>query len=361
MTKWIGLECLDEGYSEESDSPLDTQPQMPCKDFMRDLRMLEAFVDEAIESETPGFVIGEDCSVFSADLADRYFDRACRTKDYWRENLAYSPRLELLFKVCRSEGLFGLGNAKPRTYPIDGYRQFNDLIERIRDKGRGTSFRRQLRLDQERSTAQFASVRAYVEGLFARKSRLVVLRLDLHYGDELNVPFDRAKRDLKRFLGNMRNKPSLFRDMEGYVWKLECGQRGGYHFHLFLIFDARHLKNDTYRAQCIGEYWRDVVTKGAGTYYNCNDMRYKAGFERQGTLGIGRIEHSDEAMRKNLLKVLFYLCKSDQCVPVKQSRSERTMGHGEPAKQPRIRLGRPRSARITAALSDFSAAKSQSI
>lgn len=87
-----------------------------------------------------------------------------------------------------------------------------------------------------------------------------------------------AQEDLKHFFDNMRNKPSLFDDLVGYIWKLECGELGHDHFHVLLFFTNDRLKNDYHRAKQIGEYWVNVITKGRGRYFNCNDPEISAEF-----------------------------------------------------------------------------------
>ena len=197
-----------------------------------------------------------------------------------------------------------------------------------------------------RTYCRFKSLAAYVDALFDHvRSRLIVIRLDLEYHHESAKVMEvgQAQEDLKHFFDNMRNKPSLFDDLVGYIWKLECGELGHDHFHVLLFFTNDRLKNDCYRAKQVGEYWEKVITKGRGRYFNCNDPDYLRDFDKHQQLAIGRIEYYDSKKRFNLLSVLAYFCKDTQIVRDKPTQKSRAYGRGEMPPERKVRSGRPRS------------------
>ena len=81
---------------------------------------------------------------------------------------------------------------------------------------------------------------------------------------------DDATKDLNRLLNNRRSKPTIFEDNIGYVIKKEHTEDKGVHFHAFFMFDGQKVLKDAFKAHEIGTYWNENITKGKGTYYNCN-------------------------------------------------------------------------------------------
>ena len=74
------------------------------------------------------------------------------------------------------------------------------------------------------------------------------------------------------------------------------------------IFKGHKVRKHKYRAEQIGRYWQEVITKGDGAYYNCNTKEYEK-------YNLDIIERNDEdatnALKKN---VAGYLCKDKQSI-----------------------------------------------
>ncbi len=152
----------------------------------------------------------------------------------------------------------------------------------------------------------------YVNSLFDNYSKLQVLRLDLSYQKEYakTLTVGDAKQDIQHLLNNRRSKPTLFKDCVGHMWKLESTPDKGPHLHAAFFYDGSKVEKDAHKASKIGQYWKDRITEGRGLHFNCNAK--KAEYEK---CGIGKISHSDEEMRNNLLtEVLPYLTKEDQSI-----------------------------------------------
>ncbi|MDY5466223.1 MAG: inovirus-type Gp2 protein [Campylobacter sp.] len=138
-------------------------------------------------------------------------------------------------------------------------------------------------------------------------SRVAVIRLDLSCQNSKGSA-DRLNSDLNKLRLNARSNPSIFKDQIGYVIKLEKGDNDNYHAHALFTFREHEVKNHKYKAEQLGKYWQEVITKGNGIYHNCNTKEYD-----KNCLGV--IERSSvddiEELKEN---VLGYLCKDEQSI-----------------------------------------------
>ncbi|MDL2285014.1 inovirus Gp2 family protein [Oxalobacter sp. OttesenSCG-928-P03] len=179
----------------------------------------------------------------------------------------------------------------------------------------------------------------YVNGLFAIYSRLIIIRLDLKYNAEFSPITDlqQVQADRNHFLANMRHN-SLFNDLAGYIWKLEEGEQGGYHYHFIFFYTNEHILNHSYYAEEIGKYWRGMVTKGRGSYFSGNQARYR---KQQLFPATGVVNYHDERNRFGLVNLLAYLCKDEQSLTNKPPKT-RLVGTGQLPELREVSLGRPR-------------------
>lgn len=212
---------------------------------------------------------------------------------------------------------------------------FNKCVEVIREEARSKAFKAKVNSYQRSSNKNYKELVGYIDALFVRYSRLLVVRLDLSYSKEnCDVTQADAARDRKRLFENARSN-NLFANMVGWVWKLEHGPMKGFHYHMLFFFDGSKVQQGIKIAWLIGQYWVDVVTKGRGLYYNCNrDYSYYK------WCGVGMVSHSDEQAREGLRNAVLYLTKTDLFMKLKaEGRSIGKMNW--PAnKDPR---GRPRA------------------
>ena len=196
----------------------------------------------------------------------------------------------------------------------------------------------------------YRSLLNYIDNLFQRHGRLLVLRVDLTYRKDVDNRFLndienwekcwQAKKDREHLFRNMRSN-KLFNHLLGYAWKLEFGSSKGWHYHTFFFFDGSKLQHDVHLANMIGEYWVNVITQGRGLSFNCNLKKddYKH-------LGIGMINHYDTELIANLKnQVASYLTKSDDYTRLKTQNMDigRTFGRSE-IKLKTNNRGRPRNA-----------------
>ena len=94
-------------------------------------------------------------------------------------------------------------------------------------------------------------------------------------------------------------------------------------------------------AEEIGKYWKYMITKGRGAYWNVNARADQ--YDKLGRLGIGVINYNDDKLRSNLREfVVSYLCKEDQYFRPTCGRKVRLLRNGNPQEIAVTRPGAPR-------------------
>lgn len=201
------------------------------------------------------------------------------------------------------------------------------IIERIRSLAKGEYFRPKLFAHHNWGKLAFKRCAQYVDKLFRRYSRYTVIRIDLAYkaAHVHHISLSRAKQGLDDFLhGTYADRPPVFEEMAGYIWKIEFGIQSGFHFHLLLFFRNVHGARARYWADELGKFWSVAVTAGAGRFDNCNAREYKDN-------ALGEINRSDtEKVGYLYNRVLAYLFKAEQRIPVRRADKKfRSFGTGE--------------------------------
>lgn len=164
------------------------------------------------------------------------------------------------------------------------------------------------------------SSKEYINRLLEKHSKVNVIRVDLAYNKETSKikTTEDVNKDLNKLYNNMRSKPSIFKDKIGHIVKKEYTEDKGMHIHGLFVFDGNKVLKDSYKAEQIGEYWKDTITKKEGIYHNCN--RTKNEYENN---GIGMIDYRDSEKIDKLHKnVLPYLCKEEQEIKDSNSKSK---------------------------------------
>jgi hypothetical protein len=251
----------------------------------------------------------------------------------------FEPYLEMaknhLVKFDLYSLLLSWKMARPASDARKLMAHLNGCVDQIRQEVKSKRFQAKLNSYQRSSNKNYKELTEYVDALFERHSRLLVLRVDLSYSKENSKTTQtEAKRDRERLFENARSN-KLFGEMVGYIWKLEHGPEKGFHYHMMFFFDGSKVREDITLAKRIGEYWTEVITKGRGLYYNCNAVKlaYKS-------CGIGMIEHADGNLREGLRNAVVYLTKTD--LYMKLQTEGRGMGKGlYPI--PKGSRGRPRA------------------
>lgn len=192
---------------------------------------------------------------------------------------------------------------------------------------------------KKRNRKQLISTENYINRLFLDNSKLNVARFDLGYKKPFSneITLEDANKDINKMLNNMRSKPSIFEHKKGYIIKREYTEAKGVHLHCVFFFDGNKILKDEHKVDKIGEYWNNEITKGRGSYHNCNRNTYK--FE-----GTGMIDYKDTEKRKILLEnVTSYLCEEKQSIESENDdKTNRAFTRGTLPKE-KSNKGRPRS------------------
>ena len=193
--------------------------------------------------------------------------------------------------------------------------------------------------NNKKTNRRLESTKKYIDDLSKKYSKLNVVRVDLGYTkeDSKSITFEDASKDLNKMLNNTRSKPTVFGAMVGYITKKELGEDKGVHIHVAIIYNGNIVREDITKAQQIGEYWKNNITKGKGVFHNCSKNEYK-------NKAVGIIDYKDEEKRKIFdEKVLTYLCKDEQSIDsLKTNIKDRAFTRGI-AKKIKSNAGRPRS------------------
>lgn len=176
----------------------------------------------------------------------------------------------------------------------------------------------------------------YIDALQANHSKICVVRVDLGYKKPYSgeITLEEANKDLKRLLNNRRGKPVIFEHNVGYIIKKEHTDDKGVHLHGVFMFDGQKVQKDANKADEIGKYWNEQITKDKGTYYNCNRNQYPEH-------GIGMLDHNDTEKRKKLDSAIAYLSKDEQHIDSLSDKKEKSFVRGTLPKS-KGNMGRPR-------------------
>lgn len=193
--------------------------------------------------------------------------------------------------------------------------------------------------NNKKTNRRLESTKKYIDDLSKKYSKLNIVRVDLGYTkeDSKSITFEDASKDLNKMLNNTRSKPTVFGEMIGYITKKELGEDKGVHIHVAIIYNGNIVREDITKAQQIGEYWKNNITKGKGVFHNCSKNEYK-------NKAVGVIDYKDEEKRKIFdEKVLTYLCKDEQSInSLKTNIKDRAFTRGIAPKK-KSNAGRPRS------------------
>lgn len=219
----------------------------------------------------------------------------------------------------------------------------NRVLRQFREEAQSTAHKRQLRNFQRAASKNLKGSLAYVDHLFEHYSRLLVVRIDLSYQKDIirnktiSTAMTRVHR--KRLFKRIHVHP-LFENCLGYLWKLEYGQRKGFHYHTCFFFDGSKVRGDIMLARRIGEFWKNEITEGKGLYFNCNAIANNYAHS-----GIGDIHYTNQEKRCALQKAITYITKVDTAVRLVLPQGARTFGRGECITQKEKKRGRPRNSK----------------
>ena len=165
----------------------------------------------------------------------------------------------------------------------------------------------------------------YLNNLFNQYSRLLIIRLDLGYQQHQITTYDTFRADMDYFIKLIPSNP-VFKDLVGYIWKLEYGTDKGYHTHLLLCYDGAKRRSDYHIAKQIGELWQRQITLGRGIYFNCNTKEQKDNYHQ---CYLGMVHRSEEDKINWMIDYgISYLLKTDEYLRLMKPDNRRILGRG---------------------------------
>lgn len=187
--------------------------------------------------------------------------------------------------------------------------RLNACISEFRAEVSTVEFRSRLKAFRRPIKRQYDTLMRYTAELFARHSRMLILRVDLSYLQKYrlakHITGTDACRHRDMLLKDLQN--GAFGPMLGYACKLELGRYKGYHIHGLFFFDSSAMCKDVILGKRIGQHWDKVITGGMGSHYNCNARkeRYKKCF-------LGLAHCTDPIAREGFELYAAYATKPDE-------------------------------------------------
>jgi hypothetical protein len=310
-------------------APDGTHVEVIGKDFENGLKRIHAFVDRVRNSEGPAFrfvttrsghVIAQRTRL-SVIPTGAFIMSEFRKAYELSEQATVFLELEDELRLCDEHSFIEpLRESWQNPGRLVG-EVANEFVRLLRFRTANKDFRRRVTERRHGFKENFRRGRAFVDALFRKWSRLVVVRVDLEYLNEHRPTLESAKADFETFLNNARHN-AIFEFNVGCIWRLEYAIKTGYHFHVIFFFKGSHAWKDGYIAAQIGDYWKHSITKGRGRYHNCNFDKnvYKH-------VGIGVINDYDIEKRDALVThALGYLTKIDELVRPVLPRGTKSFG-----------------------------------
>ena len=96
------------------------------------------------------------------------------------------------------------------------------------------------------------------------------------------------------------------------------------------------MQKSAYKADQIGKYWEEAITKNEGIYHNCHRNDYPEN-------GIGMLKHNDEKKREYLDKAMVYIFKDEQSIESISSNKKRKAITRGTIPRKKSNKGRPRT------------------
>ena len=313
----------------------------------------------------------------------RLFPCIRRYSDVYVPGMVYEPSIAFFLEQYRGHPISQLSaNDRPNTVLASGQTAaevFVDFISMLNINADRVHLRKKISDHFAKIAKNQKALKRWDAEVFRRCSRPVFVRLDLgllsallrpeelkdflaeeagerlahhciyHSGEDLDgralpkmlVGFDEVQKLRVKLFANMKGKPSLFKHLIGYVWRIEYGHKSGFHVHVALAFDGACVHKHEWLAQEIGKYWVNDITQGRGRFHNCN-LDWDKDAARY---GLGAISWHDDHHRGNLSNhVLPYLAKFDQYVLARPYKGCKLMGTGFVHRAKPTNRGRPRSA-----------------
>ncbi len=238
------------------------------------------------------------------------------------------PTLALLVSIFNKYRLSDILIEGDKYWMVDSPKHvqwLNEVFREFQSTLKSPDYKKQVRAFEQGAQKNYRRAQQYIDSLYQRYSKLLVVRVDLSYKSGI---CHRVKahhlRQHRQALYKAINSDPLFSHCVGYILKLEFGMEKGFHYHALFFFNGQKVRQDITLGKLIGELWQERITDMAGLYFNCNYQK-----ERYRELGIGLLKRADAESKKGLLNAVRYLCKADAWVRLAVPELKRTFWRGE--------------------------------
>lgn len=182
---------------------------------------------------------------------------------------------------------------------------FDCLCIGVGSKGFHNAYQQEYKIHKRKAESLYN----YIYDLKVAHSKIMIVRLDLYYHQELINSISSQQNvvdDWNELLAFARK--SFKENFLGYAMKVEFGNDRGVHVHSIFIFNASSLMNDVNVARRLGHHWVKDVVPGIGRYFNCNEKKH---CERYEWRSVGNFIKIDEEFQNGLKAMSDYVTKPD--------------------------------------------------
>lgn len=185
----------------------------------------------------------------------------------------------------------------------------NSLATAIRTRCNTRRIKTEVKNYKRNAETKLKRALRYLLSLFNKRSRLLVLRVDLYVREEGKAWSYSAEADdaFDKFAAALSGS-EIVPDVIGWMSAREDGADRGRHYHVLAVVDGHKHHAGANLARMLGEYWvkECVGSDKVGSYFNCFALvdKYKH-------LGIGMIHFTDAKKLLGLYYATRYLCKDE--------------------------------------------------
>nr|WP_315232895.1 inovirus-type Gp2 protein [uncultured Albidiferax sp.] len=327
------------------------------KDSASQIILIEKLMNILIQSDKPIFLIKENLSngkraFHPTDIGKallRYTTSVLRKIERHFPNHTFTPNVATFISYAKS---FEFKLERDALMRLSG----TELSDAVFDLNAFVhTLRTQLCTDQQRQAAarckrnaryNNGSTLEYLEAWLSKHSKLLVLKIDLSYGEAANHSINgRPGKPYTAMTEEIQHHRRIFfkylcnrfkGEKIGYAWKLEYGLFKGFHCHVIILLNGDKHRDDVNLVKQLGQCWNTIITEGKGLHYNFNadkdDYAYPA---------VGLLHACDLNKWTGLTHIARYLTKPDGYLKLELPDNRRTFGKGNMPKTSDVSRGRP--------------------
>jgi hypothetical protein len=282
--------------------------------------------------------LGHALLVACNDYRDNFFVGSGQDEKPRYGHHKFHPYLDVALKAI-AEAEAGVAKAAANKDNAALHKLIADLAAEVRVKSNTRQFKQKVRNFERNAEAKLVRALLYLLSLFKKRSRLLILRVDLYVREEgkawsYTAEADEAFDKFAEALAGSKIVP----DVMGWMSAREDGIERGRHVHVLVAVDGNEHHAGANLTKMLGEYWvkECVGSDKIGSYFNCFAL-----VDKYTHLGIGMVHCMDAKKLLGLYYATRYLCKSEVQV-IATGKRTRNFRRGEEDKD-YVRLGAPRA------------------